>query len=377
KAARWALDTDVFIVPVDINELKKRPKNTKALKAEAAAKVQSMRESSADAMSGVFKDINGTTLACVFAAHGSDSRMIGVSPHWPYPGSQERAVEHYPRFLRTEENYDGLNVCGRKIKFDTSDNLSQQSLIQRTWEAAQMLHAVVQPVAPERDVRHVEDDKFMTYTPSGTAEVVSERAGVTHLVHCWPMQGHSKGPFMPSSDFFRGCQAAVAVRHYFQATQEVAIYLSCMFEVAFPEYYSKYSAAFKAGVWEIADPGPWIGRAIVYKLQVLEHVDGLDDGPTASFCVGDFAGGELYLSDIDVKLSYRQGDIIIFMSGLLYHTVGTWKSGSHISSNGITPGRVSHVFFFPQASFNELKDKPGSWMVATMAGANTCTTGSL
>ncbi|KAK6997264.1 hypothetical protein R3P38DRAFT_3220815 [Favolaschia claudopus] len=171
KAARWALDTDVFIVPVDINELKKRPKNTKALKAEAAAKVQSMRESSADAMSGVFKDINGTTLACVFAAHGSDSRMIG-----PYPGSQDRAVEHYPRFLRTEENYDGVN----------------QSLIQRTWEAAQMLHAVVQPVAPERDVRHVEDDKFMTYTPSGTAEVVSERAGVTHLVHCWPMQGHSE-----------------------------------------------------------------------------------------------------------------------------------------------------------------------------------------
>ncbi|KAK7012364.1 hypothetical protein R3P38DRAFT_2550174 [Favolaschia claudopus] len=91
----------------------------------------------------------------------------------------------------------------------------------------------------------------------------------------------------------------------------------------------------------MADPGPWIGRAIVYKLEVLEHVDGLDDGPTASFCVGDFAGGELYLSDIDVKLSYRQGDIIIFMSGLLYHTVGTWKSGSHISSNGITPGRVA------------------------------------
>ena len=82
---------------------------------------------------------------------------------------------------------------------------------------------------------------------------------------------------MPSRDFFRGCQAALAVKHYYRATREVAIYLGCMFEVAFPEYHAKYTKAFKAGVWESADPGPWIGRAIVYKLQVSEHVDGLDD----------------------------------------------------------------------------------------------------
>ncbi|KAK6980848.1 hypothetical protein R3P38DRAFT_3376595 [Favolaschia claudopus] len=147
----------------------------------------------------------------------------------PYPGGQERTLEHHPRSLRSEENYDGLN----------------ESLIQRTWEAAQALHAVVQPVTPEKDIRHVEDDKFMTYTPSGRAEL---------------------------------------------ATQEVAIYLSCMFEVAFPQYYLKYCAAFKAGVC----PGPWIDSAIVYKLRVMEHVDGLDDGPTASFCVGDFESGEMY-----------------------------------------------------------------------------------
>ncbi|KAK6984723.1 hypothetical protein R3P38DRAFT_3375015 [Favolaschia claudopus] len=191
KAARWALDTDVFIVPVDINELKERPKNTKTLKTEAAGKVRNLRESPADAVSAFFKDKN-------------------EMPWLPYPGGQERTLEHHPRSLRSEENYDGLN----------------ESLIQRTWEAAQALHAVVQPVTPEK----------------------------------------------------------------FQATQEVAIYLSCMFEVASPEYYLKYSAAFKAGVC----PGPWIGRAIVYKLQVMEHVDGLDDGPTASFCVGDFEGGEMY-----------------------------------------------------------------------------------
>ncbi|KAJ7746089.1 hypothetical protein B0H14DRAFT_2985754 [Mycena olivaceomarginata] len=141
---------------------------------------------------------------------------------------------------------------------------------------------------------------------------------------------------MPSSDFFRGCQAALAVRYYYRATRE---------------YHAKYTKAFKAGVWEPADPGPWIGRAIVYKLQVSEHVDGLDDGPTASFCVGDFEGGPMYLPDIGMKLSYRQGDILIFMSGLLYHCVGKWSPGKGISPEGITPGRISH-----------------GWMARTMGG---------
>ncbi|KAJ7812879.1 hypothetical protein B0H14DRAFT_2855792 [Mycena olivaceomarginata] len=172
------------------------------------------------------------------------------------------------------------------------------------------------------------------------------------------MQGHPQGPLMPSSDFFRGCQAALAVRYYYRATQEVAIYLSCMFEVAF----------MRTGVWEPADPGPWIGRAIVYKLQVSEHVDGLDDGPTASFCVGDFEGGPMYLPDIGMKLSYRQGDILIFMSGLLYHCVGKWSPGKGTSPEGITPGRISHIFFSPQNSITQLEGKPEGWMARTMGG---------
>jgi hypothetical protein len=68
-----------------------------------------------------------------------------------------------------------------------------------------------------------------------------------------------------------------------------------------PQVYKKYQAAFDAGVWETADPGPWIGRAIVYKLQVLVHRDGKDDGPTASFPVGDFEGGEMYVPDLCAK----------------------------------------------------------------------------
>ncbi|KAJ7877044.1 hypothetical protein B0H14DRAFT_3130256 [Mycena olivaceomarginata] len=124
------------------------------------------------------------------------------------------------------------------------------------------------------------------------------------LDYAKPQGFGQNGPFMPSSDFFRGCQAALAVNYYYKLTErvQVAIYLQCAFAEAFPTYYAKYTSAFKAGVWETADPGPWLGRAIVYKLQVGEHVDGLDDGPTACFCVGNFDGGPMYLPDIVIVL---------------------------------------------------------------------------
>ncbi|EDR13518.1 uncharacterized protein LACBIDRAFT_322506 [Laccaria bicolor S238N-H82] len=60
------------------------------------------------------------------------------------------------------------------------------------------------------------------------------------------------------------------------------------FKVAFPNYYSQYKAAFEAGAWMMEDPGPWLGRAIVWKFPVETHVDSLDDwssllSPTYSY----------------------------------------------------------------------------------------------
>lgn len=75
-----------------------------------------------------------------------------------------------------------------------------------------------------------------------------------------------------------------------------------MFKASFPKEYQRYKKAFDAGVWLAQDPGPWLGRAIVYKLQVLPHRDGLDGGPTAMWNMGSYTGGELYLPDLKLKL---------------------------------------------------------------------------
>jgi hypothetical protein len=107
---------------------------------------------------------------------------------------------------------------------------------------------------------------------------------------------------VPSSDLLRSGQGSMAAKVYYRATQRLAAQLAGLFKAAFPLYYKKYRKAFAAGAWFKEDTGPWIGRAIVWKLQVGVHRDGLDEGPAACFPCGYYRGGELCLPDLDAKL---------------------------------------------------------------------------
>jgi hypothetical protein len=77
--------------------------------------------------------------------------------------------------------------------------------------------------------------------------------------------------------------------------------LATIFQELFPEEYEEFQSAFKAGVWLQEDPGPWLGRAIIYKLDGLIHVDRNDKSPTVSFPCGEFEGGELMIPQLDAK----------------------------------------------------------------------------
>ena len=102
----------------------------------------------------------------------------------------------------------------------------------------------------------------------------------------------------------KGCHSSLAAKYYFEATSDVAVLLNSYFKVSFPEEHKLYKKAFAAGVWELADPGPWLGRAIVYKLQVKIHQDRLDGGPAAIFPVGQYEGGSLYFTDLSLKFTF-------------------------------------------------------------------------
>jgi len=96
--------------------------------------------------------------------------------------------------------------------------------------------------------------------------------------------------------------SASAIASYFTNTTEVAKAIAIMFKVAFPKVYAEYRQAFDAGVWVPEDPGPFLGRSIVYKLQSKLHKDGNDVGPSASFPVGSFEGGEMLIPEFNTKL---------------------------------------------------------------------------
>lgn len=79
--------------------------------------------------------------------------------------------------------------------------------------------------------------------------------------------------------------------------------LNAMFWESFPDFYFKYQYAFLAGKWTVLDPGPFLGRAIVWKLDVCPHQNGLDEGPAVIFSMGDFSDRECYIPDLKLKLS--------------------------------------------------------------------------
>ena len=96
-----------------------------------------------------------------------------------------------------------------------------------------------------------------------------------------------------------------AVRTYYKATAEVAAWLSALFKGAFPEEYERYADAFKAGRWMAfeEDPGPWLMRVLVWKLDVHMHVDGGDGGPTITMPCGFFTGGHMELPQLMARFA--------------------------------------------------------------------------
>lgn len=66
--------------------------------------------------------------------------------------------------------------------------------------------------------------------------------------------------------------------------------------------------------------------------------------------------------------SYAPGDILIFLSGCLYHAVQFWEPAPPPPGAKLSAGQIGNVFFFPDNSFQKLFDKPEGWNADTMTG---------
>ncbi|KAJ7148979.1 hypothetical protein C8R43DRAFT_888284 [Mycena crocata] len=171
----------------------------------------------------------------------------------------------------------------------------------------------------------------------------------------------------------KGGYHSQAVRTYFRTTREFAIVVAARFKAVYPKYYAKYEEDFMAGHWLSSeeDSGPFLGRAIVYKLQSHCHRDPLDSGPSVTVPAGYFKGGAIYFPDLEAKFAYRSGDICIALSADLYHEVEEWEpipSPPEHRDHGVTPGRIATVFFHPKKSSLTLLGKGRDWATRSAGG---------
>ncbi|KAF6742724.1 hypothetical protein DFP72DRAFT_860099 [Ephemerocybe angulata] len=125
------------------------------------------------------------------------------------------------------------------------------------------------------------------------------------------------------------------------------------FKMVFPQYFEKYDTAFKAGQVIASDPGPFLGCALVWKLQVHPHQDSLDEGSAGIFPLGDFKDSELLLPDLMVKLAYRPHDLVfLIIDGwpplLLHKSVGAEGCGP-----GYYPRKSWFCFLLPKTVVQE------------------------
>ncbi|KAF6755994.1 hypothetical protein DFP72DRAFT_1067298 [Ephemerocybe angulata] len=370
QALQWFKRVPVFRLPgVYFRVLQARPKNSDKDKQTAKVRMEEMEQTlEADAGSMIICDEEGVVLLAVFAYRLQEEVVREEGSTIDY-----RSAPYYPgpkgRTLADAHEMDA-QVDGFKSEVIEDYHAMMQTVAHR-----------VDPVCDPRDHRHDPTGNFMAYPDregleAPQQEVLQQKgpkqmyeiSGVKHYVHCWPAQGFPNGILYPSGDTAKGGMAALVSDHYFRKTLPVSHGIRSRFKLAFPEYFGPYDEAFLAGQHNMTDPGPFLGRALVWKMQVLPHQDGLDEGPAAIFPSGYFEGGVLSITDLNLRLAYRPGHLAYLMAGQLYHAVEEWKPVASTGNESLTPGRASTVCFFPKLAYARLKGKRPKWNADTLSG---------
>ncbi|KAK0464270.1 uncharacterized protein EV420DRAFT_1637834 [Desarmillaria tabescens] len=324
-----------------LNELRSRHK-TDTLASQAASKTQSMRKTSKPICETCILVEDTPTRPATLAAYISRHKVGDV------------------------EVIDGFEVG--PASHSISENLTRLSLALGELTGDQCHHANV-------------ECPFMIYELAGEEGdtcVLTENAGTQHNVELWFAQGHPNDPPSPSTDICssNNRHEELAAHQYYLVTDRQSAYLNVLMKCFFSTEYATLIRAAKAGWWVQGIQSCFLGLATVWKLQVDAHLDEKDYEVCVITCGGEFHGGELYLPDLDVCFEwsifllavsltlltwpssrYNPGDIVIFRSPYLYHTIGPWEPLTMVSESKTMPERVSWVRFTHSDTVNYLKGR--------------------
>ncbi|KAJ3571654.1 hypothetical protein NP233_g3623 [Leucocoprinus birnbaumii] len=320
------------------------------------------------ACSTIYEDREGHPILAYYATRTVDRersspRVLTLEEQYSAEGRTQESIDELVRGGQHHTSYDGI----------------PPALCEEYRTQVQALCAGTPPKLSKTEKRHPDDDKVV-HTVQGEAlpggkytaymddkGKVVEAAGVHHLVHCWKATGQKK---LSVSKCVRDTSHMyLMLPNYYSSTTRLAAMLGEKLKSLWPEFYDLYERSFKAGVTIKEDPGPFLARAIVYKVQIGTHVDKSDAGPSVCFPCGDWvSGGELVVPQLGAKFAYKSGDIVILYAAKLYHQVAPWRCAPLDLSSKVTPGRIGNVFFSPANSVKELKDKEEGWAMRTGLG---------
>ena len=106
---------------------------------------------------------------------------------------------------------------------------------------------------------------------------------------------------VPSADCFKNATVNLHTRLWFRVTRKLALQLSAAFKIFMPKKYAEFRRAFLSGRWFMEDPGPFLGRVLVFKLQLYAHFDSSEAGPSISFPSGFYNGGHFEAPQLGIR----------------------------------------------------------------------------
>ncbi|KZT31983.1 hypothetical protein SISSUDRAFT_1067295 [Sistotremastrum suecicum HHB10207 ss-3] len=195
-----------------------------------------------------------------------------------------------------------------------------------------------------------------------------EKAGVAHMVHSWYAKGrNATNDFMLPSALMLGnggAARATITEWYMDSTSFLHKLLGEYIKLTDRPYWKKIHKTYHAGRWVTSDyrHGAFLGRAIVWKLQIEVHRDSQDEA-------GAYCRTGIVFPDLGLIFEYPPGSIIIFRSADLYHGIIPWEPAPQLPNHGsLSSGRYSYVFFNQGRAVQALEGKPQAWGRKTAYG---------
>jgi hypothetical protein len=183
----------------------------------------------------------------------------------------------------------------------------------------------------------------------------------------------------PSAQAFsKNALCVPAMNQWLKETTYLNTLMKSMFKTEWPESFERFDHAFKSARLNKLNPGPWHGKAVVWKSDSHVHADTKDseECPTSCVPIGQYTRGEMELFDMKTKIAYESGTVVAGLFTILGHRSKDWaptppptvERGKEWQMWGLTPGRFTIVSFFHENVLKKLEKRGRGWGQKTLLG---------